>query len=165
MLSASGVCWLLLGGPIFFNLLRYGKYAADIENTLTDRRNTRARKATWLWNSDSKVIKASWHTWHIVQKVMRNLDPDGLENYRLHFKMKKIRKSFTCNYGHYKMFGLKNWTFPLGLHGCIDTFSRKILCHIVFYANSRLEIISRKYFKYLLESLVLAKFLQIDKGI
>lgn len=58
----------------------------------------------------------------------------GNEKRRLEKRKKPRKKPFTCDSsfnvlsldGHDKLCGYQNWTFPLGIYGCLDKFSRKI---------------------------------------
>lgn len=83
---------------------------------------------------------------------MRVVDPDGIEARRVDKKVKKKKKPFTSNGplwvisldGHDKLCGYQNSTFPLGVYGCLDTFSRKILFLFVYFSNSEPTIIGRQ---------------------
>jgi hypothetical protein len=60
--------------------------------------------------------------------------------------------------------GYQNSTFPLAIYGCIDTASRKILWLRVWITNSDSRIIARFYLDYLVETKLIASFIQLDKG-
>ena len=66
--------------------------------------------------------------------------------------------------GHDKLCGYQNSTFPLGVYGCIDTFSRKILFLFVCYSNSNPLVIGKMYLRYLFESEMLPRNLRVDRG-
>ena len=88
-----------------------------------------------------------------VYNVMAELDPEGLEARNLQQKKKKKKGHFTSKEplwlfsldGHNKQCGYQNSTFPLGVHGCIDTFSRKILFLFVCYSNSDSLVLGKMY--------------------
>ena len=109
---------------------------------------------------------------HLVYNMMANLDPEGLEARNLQKKTKKAKIPFTSDGplwlvsldGHDKLCGYQNSTFPLGVYGCIDTFSRKILFLFVCYSNSNPLIIGKKYFEYLCTSPLLPVYLRVDRG-
>ena len=79
-----------------------------------------------------------------MYNVMTELDPEGMEARNLKEKKKKPKGHFSSEGplwvvsldGHDKLCGYQNSTFPLGVYGCIDTFSRKILYLFVCYSNS-----------------------------
>ena len=64
---------------------------------------------------------------------MQDVDPEGLEERSVRKKEKKKKILFQSKGslwlvsldGHDKLYGYQNWTFPLGVYGCMDTFSRK----------------------------------------
>jgi len=70
---------------------------------------------------------------HLVYNVMAELDPKGLEARNLQQKKNKKKGHLTSEGplwvvsldGHDKLCGYQNSTFPLGVYGCIETFSRK----------------------------------------
>ena len=72
---------------------------------------------------------------HLVHNAMAELDPEGLEARNFQKKKWKPKGNFTSEGplwvvslgGHDKLCGFQNSTFPLGVYGCIDTFSRKVL--------------------------------------
>ena len=109
---------------------------------------------------------------HLVHKMMWDLDPEGVEGRKLQKKAKPAKKPFTSEGplwvvsldGHDKLCGYQNSTFPLGVYGCMDTFSRKILFIFVCYSNSNPLIVGKKYLEYLYKSEMLPRFLRIDKG-
>ena len=94
---------------------------------------------------------------HLVHAVLGAEDPEGVEQRRLENKRKPRKTPFVCDGpwnvasldGHDKLCGYQNWTFPLGIYGCLDTFSRKILFLSVAYSNSDPVVIGRKYFEFL----------------
>lgn len=109
---------------------------------------------------------------HLVHNLMYDLDPEGLEGRNLQKKGKKVKQPFTSEGplwvisldGHDKLCGYQNSTFPLGVYGCMDTFSRKILFLFVCYSNSNPLIVGKKYLEYLYRTEVLPQFLRVDKG-
>ena len=106
---------------------------------------------------------------HIVHNMKYELDLEGLECRNLQKKGKNVKKPFTSEGplwvisldGHDKLCGYQNSTFPLGVYGCIDTFSRKILFLFVCYSNSSPIIVGKKYMEYLYRTEVLPRFLRI----
>ena len=109
---------------------------------------------------------------NVVYNVMTDVDVDGLQGRRLTNRKKKrdtVFKSDGPDFvvsldGHDKLCGYQNWTFPLGIYGCIDTCSRKMLFIYVAQSNSDPYIIGRRYFDYLYESKILPTHLRIDRG-
>ena len=81
---------------------------------------------------------------HLVYNMIAELDPEGLEARSLQRRKKKPKVQFTSEGPlwvasldeHDKVCGFQNSTFPLGVYGCIDTFSRKILFLFVCHSNS-----------------------------
>ena len=65
---------------------------------------------------------------------------------------------------HDKLCGYQNSTFPLGVYGCLDTISRKVLFLFLYFSNSEPEVIGNNYLKYLSKSKLLPYFLRIDRG-
>ena len=68
-----------------------------------------------------------------------DMDPEGLEERNVQKKGRK-KRPFTSLWlvsldGHDKLCGYQNWTFPLGVYRCLDTFSRKILFLFVCFSN------------------------------
>ena len=53
---------------------------------------------------------------------------------------------------------------PLGVYGCIDTFSRKVLFLNVCYSNSNPLLIGRVYLKYLFDTEMLPVNLRMARG-
>ena len=102
---------------------------------------------------------------HLVYNMMAELDPEGLEARNLQQKKKKKKGHFTSEGplrvvsldGHGKLCRYQNSTFPLGVYGCIDTFSHKILFFFVYYSNSNPLVIGKMYLRYLLESEMLPR--------
>ena len=109
---------------------------------------------------------------HLVHNMMANLDPAGLEARNLQKKRKKPKGHFTSAGplwvvsldGHDKLCGYQNWTFPLGIYGCIDTFSRKILFLFVCTSNSNPFVVGKMYLRHLFETKALPRYLRIDRG-
>ena len=109
---------------------------------------------------------------HLVHNVMKELDPDGLEDRSLKKKAKRRKKPFVSDGplwllsldGHDKLCGYQNWTFPLGVYGCMDTFSRKIVFLLVFFSNSDPNVIGKRYLKYLFKIKMLPNALRVDRG-
>ena len=109
---------------------------------------------------------------HLVHNVLKELDPEGLESRALNKKTKKPKVPFSSEGplwlasldGHDKLCGYQNWTFPLCIYGCLDTFSRKILYLFVSRSNSDPMIVGKKYLEYLTEHRVMPRFLRLDKG-
>ena len=66
--------------------------------------------------------------------------------------------------GHDKLCGYQNSTFPFGVYGCLDTFSRKLLYIFITYSNSNPLTIGKKYLEFLYEDGILPNYLRIDKG-
>ena len=108
---------------------------------------------------------------HLVHNLMAELDPEGLEARNLETK-KKPKGQFTSEGplwvvsldGHDKLCGYQNATFPLGVYGCIDTFSRKILFLFVCHSNSNPLVIGKMYLRYLFETEMLPRNLRVDRG-
>ena len=102
---------------------------------------------------------------------MTELDPEGLEA-RIFQKKKKPKGNLTSEGplwvvsldGHDKLCRFQNSTFPLGVYGCIDTFSRKVLFLYVCYSNSNPLLIGRMYLKYLFETKMPPVNLRMDRG-
>ena len=109
---------------------------------------------------------------HLVYNMMALVDPEGLEERNLQRKKKKDKKPFTSEGplwvvsldGHDKLCGYQNWTFPLGVYGCLDTFSRKMLFLFVCHSNSNPLVIGKRYLEHLCETETLPRYLRIDKG-
>ena len=109
---------------------------------------------------------------NVVYNVMTEVDPDGLKKRSVINKKKKRDQVFKSDGpdfvwsldGHDKLCGYQNWTFPLGVYGCIDTFSRKMLFIFVAQSNSNPKLIGRRYFDYLYSMKILPTYLRIDKG-
>ena len=75
--------------------INYGKSAVDIENAVTDRRITGARKATWLSSNGLKVTKASWYNCASVysKKCHVEFGPRWIGKLKTWFKNDKIQKA------------------------------------------------------------------------
>ena len=109
---------------------------------------------------------------NLVYNVMVEMDPEGWAQGSLIKKRKRRVNLFRTDGplyvvsldGHDKLCGYQNWTFLLGLYGCINTFSRKMLFLYVCQSNSYPHVIARRYFDFLYDSRVLPKFLRTDKG-
>ncbi len=109
---------------------------------------------------------------HVVHNMMADLDLASLEARNLQKKRKKPKGHFTSEGplwvvsldGHDKLCGYQNWTFPLGIYGCIDTFSRKILFLFVCTSNSDPFVVGKMYLRYLFETKALPRFMRIDRG-
>ena len=76
--------------------------------------------------------------------------------------MKKSKGQFTSE--GCKLCGYQNATFPLGVYGCIDTFSRKILFLFVCHSNSNPLVVGKMYLRYLFETEMLPRNLRVDRG-
>ena len=89
---------------------------------------------------------------HDVRVRSRRLECRNLQK-----KGKNVKKPFTSEGplwvisldGHDKLCGYQNSTFPLGVYGCIVTFSHKILFLFVCYSNSNPLTVGKKYMEYL----------------
>ena len=109
---------------------------------------------------------------HLVHTVLADEDPEGVEQRQLCKRNKPRKTPFVCDGpwnvasldGHDKLCGYQNWTFPIGIYGCLDTFSRKILFLSVLYSNSNPNVIGRKYFEFLYEYKHMPRFIRLDKG-
>lgn len=109
---------------------------------------------------------------HLVYNMIAELDPEGLEARSLQRKKKKPKGQFTSEGplwvasldGHDKLCGYQNSTFPLGVYGCIDTFSRKILFLFVCHSNSNPLVVGKMYLQYLFEAGMLPRNLRVDRG-
>ena len=71
--------------------------------------------------------------------------------------------SFISVDGHDKFCEYQNSTFPIGVYGFIDTFSRKILSLKVMSSNSDLRVIGKQYFDLLYELKMMPVFFRCDK--
>lgn len=117
-------------------------------------------------NHDIKVPR------NVVYNVLCEVDPEGLEERRIVKKEKKEKRPFTSKGplwlisldGHDKLCGYQNFTFPLGVYGCLDTFSRKVLFLFVCFSNSDPNVIGKRYLKYLNDTRTFPRFLRIDRG-
>ena len=109
---------------------------------------------------------------NVVHTVMEDLDPDGIERRNLQKKIKKPKGAFEADGpsflvsldGHDKLCGYQNYTFPVAIYGCLDTYSRKMHFLFVCKSNSDPQIIGRRYFDFLYETRKLPKFMRVDKG-
>lgn len=112
-------------------------------------------------------MNQKWRTEHnillpprLVHNMMAELDPEGLEARNFQRKRKKAKGHLgllrlVSLDGHDKLCRYQNSTFPLGVYGCIDSFSCKVLFLFVCYSNSNPMIIGRMYLQYLFETEVL----------
>ena len=81
---------------------------------------------------------------HVVHNVIRYLNPDGIENRKVSKKRKKKKQPFVSDGpdwvysfdGHDKLMGYQNWTFPVVVYGCLDTFSHHMRFIFVWNSNS-----------------------------
>ena len=104
--------------------------------------------------------------------MIAELDPEELEARSLQRREKKPKGQFTSDGplwvasldGHDKLCGFQNSTFPLGVYGCIDTFSRKIIFLFVCHSNSNPLIVGKMYLRYLFETEMLPRNLRVDRG-
>ena len=102
--------------------------------------------------------------------MIAELDPEGLEARSLQRQKKKPKGQFTSEgplwvaslYGHNKLCGYQNATFPLGVYGCIDTFSCKILFLFVCHLNSNPLAVGKMYLQYLFKTEMLLRNLRVD---
>lgn len=109
---------------------------------------------------------------HLVCNVMAEIDPDGLEARQVHKKIKKPKVPFTSKGpmwlisvdGHDKLCGHQNWTFPLGVYGFIDTFSKKMLSLSVVHSNSDPLITGKLYLDLLYGTKFMPCMIRMDKG-
>ena len=107
---------------------------------------------------------------HLVYKMMTDLDL--LQERNLQRKKKNPKGHFKSDDplwlvsldGHDKLCGYQNWTFPLGIYGCLDTFSHKILYLFVCPSNSDPLVIGKLYLQYLFNEETLPRNLRIDRG-
>ena len=109
---------------------------------------------------------------HLVRSILADLDPDGVSARKLQKKTSREKGSFTSKGplwvvsvdGHDKLCGYQNWTFPLGIYGFIDTFSRRILSLSVVMSNSDPLVVGKLYISMLQNLNLLPRFLRMDKG-
>lgn len=109
---------------------------------------------------------------HLVYDMLTEMDPEGLEGRSVEKKTRKKKQPFESDGplwvvsldGHDKLCGYQNWTFPLGIYGCLDTFSRKILFLFVCHSNSSPLVIGKKYLEYLCQTHKMPRFMRIDRG-
>ena len=62
------------------------------------------------------------------------------------------------------MEGYQNWTFPLAIYGCQDTFSRKILFLKVWSSNNDPMVTASFFMTHLFEHNVVPRFIRLDCG-
>ena len=107
-----------------------------------------------------------------IYSVMTDVHPEGLENRKPILKKKKT-KSTISSVGpnwvllmdeHDKLMRYQNTTFPLAVHGCMDTASRKLLFIRAWTSNNNPVYPARWYFEFLYESKTLPDHVRIDKG-
>ena len=87
----------------------------------------------------------------LVNEVMFDLDPEGLQERALARNRPRIRGNFVTkgvNWvhsmdGHAKLMGFQKHTFPLAVYGCLDTASRKLLWLRMWTGNSDPNLIGR----------------------
>lgn len=109
---------------------------------------------------------------HLVNNILSDIDPEGVAKRSLQKKRKREKTHFTSKGsmwvvsvdGHDKLCGYQNWTFPLGVYGFIDTFSRKILALSVVVSNSDPLVIGQLYTELLHKMKMAPRFLRMDKG-
>ena len=109
---------------------------------------------------------------HLVYHVMQEVNPDGLEERNIQKKKKKKKQPFKSDGslhvisldGHDKLCGYQNWTFLLGVYGCLDTFSRKMLFDQVLFSNSDPKVIGKRYLKFLFDTNELPNKLRVEEG-
>ena len=109
---------------------------------------------------------------HNVADIVQLLDPDGVEERTVKHKKKRAKVPFVSNGpdwvwsldGHDKMEGYQNWTFPLAIYGCQDTFSRKILFLEAWDTNSDPQIIASFYMKHLSQTKKIPRYMRVDLG-
>ena len=100
------------------------------------------------------------------------MDPEGLESRAVGVKNKKKKQPFRTRgpnwvhsvYGHNKLMGFQNDTFPLAIYGSIDTARRKLLWLRVWTNNREPRLIGRWYLEYLYENKVIPSYLRMDRG-
>ena len=103
---------------------------------------------------------------------MSEIDPEDLEARSLDKKARKKKKPFTSDGpysvlsldGHDKMYGYQNWYFPIGVYGCQDTFSRKMLFINVNHSNSNPLKIGKLYLQFLYRNEHIPETIRIDRG-
>ena len=108
----------------------------------------------------------------VVNAAMYNLDPDALEERQPCTRDKRKRGQFVTrgvNWtwsldGHNKLMGFENWTFPLGVYGCYDTASRKVMFLKVWTSNSSPLLVGRWYFDHIFETKKIPSIIRLDRG-
>ena len=60
--------------------------------------------------------------------------------------------------------GHQNSTLRLGVFGCLDNFSGKVLLLFLYFSSSAPEVIRKNYLKYLSKLKLLPYFLRADRG-
>jgi len=109
---------------------------------------------------------------HLVHNMLADMDPSGLEARSVNKKVKRKKRPYTSEGplwvvsldGLDKLCGYQNWTFPLGIYGCLDTYSRKNIFIFLCRSNSNPLVIGKKYLEYLYEEQTMPRHLRIDKG-
>ena len=104
--------------------------------------------------------------------MLCNLDPNGIENRKVSKKRKKKKQPFVSDGpdwvyffdGHDKLMGYQNWTFPVAVYGCLDTFSHHMKFIFVWNSNSDPQIIGQQYIKHLYLTRRLSNFVRLDRG-
>ena len=109
---------------------------------------------------------------NLVQAVMFDLDPEGLEAQCPTVKKGKTKGHFSTkgtNWvhwmdGHDKLMGYQNSAFPLAIYDSIDTASRKIHWLKTWTGNSDPKRIARWYLEHLYEKRTIASHIKINRG-
>ena len=112
------------------------------------------------------------HDLNVLRDVYAVMCPVALEERAPQFKKKKPKGNFTScgsNWvysldGHDKLMGYKNSTYPIAVHSCMDTCSRKIMWIRVWMSNSDPNIIGRFFLQHLYKSRKIAAKLRLDRG-
>lgn len=66
--------------------------------------------------------------------------------------------------GHDKRMGYQNSTFPLTVHSCIHTASRKILWLRTWTTNSNPKLVGCWYLEHLVETRTISRMIRLNKG-
>lgn len=109
---------------------------------------------------------------HLVYNMLADMDPEGVAGRSFVKKAKKQKIPFISKGslwvvsvdGHDKLCGFQNSTFPLGIYGFIDTFSRKLLSLTVLFSNSSPLVIGHLYIELLKKLKDMQCHLRMDKG-
>ena len=97
-----------------------------------------------------------------VRKVMRQLDPEGVELRRRRLRRRKYISPGPNHSWHIDGYD-KLISFGFSIHGCIDGFSRKLIWLKVGPSNTQPEIIANYYLN-AIESIGLPKKVTADDG-